>query len=64
MSMFFRPHLQVTTALNSPYPLVKVKSIVAFSQKISEAGGMAMVPFLLELALLFSGATAVHGLTR
>jgi hypothetical protein len=52
------------TAFNSPYPLMKVKSIIAFSQKISEAGGMAVVPFPFEQAPEFSGATAIHGLTR
>ena len=55
MSKVFRPHLQVTTALNSPYPLMKVKSIIAFCQKISQAGGMAMVPFPFERAPAFSG---------
>jgi hypothetical protein len=52
------------TALNSSYPLMKVKSIIVFSQKISEAGRMAVVPFPFEQAPAFSRATAIHGLTR
>jgi hypothetical protein len=52
------------TPLNSSYPLMKVKSIIAFGPKISEAGGMAVVPFPFEQAPAFSRATAVHGSTR
>jgi len=64
MSAYVHPHLQAITTLNSHYLLMNVKSIIAFSQKISEAGGIAVVPFAFERALEFSRATVNHGLTR